>query len=362
MHEHSRPTRNRREFLRDAFCGFGGLAFASMLHERRARNPLAPSRRTCPTPRRSRSSSCSWPAARATSRPSTPSRCSTSSNGQQRPAEFGEVKYQFVKGDAKLLGTKRTFQKHGKSGIEVSDLFPHTADVRRRPRGDPLVPRRHGRPLGGAVPAVHRPRRSRVSRAWGRGSLYGLGSESESLPAYVVMPDPDGRASKPASRCTQRLPAGGLSADVFRAGEKPVLNLDLPAGVSLDAAPQDARADPRAERGAHDAGRRGVRRAHRRLRPRVQDADRGAGGLRPLPASRRDARTSTASATQPTDDYGRRCLLARRLVEKGVRFVVRRLGGGPGNLAVGRAQRHRGESPAHGRRRPTSRSPACSRT
>ena len=36
MNEHSRPTRNRREFLTDAFCGFGSLAFAAMLNEERA--------------------------------------------------------------------------------------------------------------------------------------------------------------------------------------------------------------------------------------------------------------------------------------------------------------------------------------
>ena len=45
-------------------------------------------------------------------------------NGQKRPAEFGEAKYQFIKANATLLGTKRTFKKYGQSGIEVSDLFP----------------------------------------------------------------------------------------------------------------------------------------------------------------------------------------------------------------------------------------------
>src|SRR6185503_5255902 len=44
-------------------------------------------------------------------------------DGQKRPASFGEAKYQFVTSDAKLLGTKRTFKRYGKSGIEVSDLF-----------------------------------------------------------------------------------------------------------------------------------------------------------------------------------------------------------------------------------------------
>src|SRR4030095_12915191 len=44
--EHVRPTRNRREFIRDAFCGIGGLALASLVHQEQLRagtaNPLAP--------------------------------------------------------------------------------------------------------------------------------------------------------------------------------------------------------------------------------------------------------------------------------------------------------------------------------
>src|SRR5205085_6345011 len=48
-------------------------------------------------------------------------------NGQPRPKEFGEVKRQFIKGEPKLLGSKRTFKQHGNSGLWVSDLLPHIA-------------------------------------------------------------------------------------------------------------------------------------------------------------------------------------------------------------------------------------------
>ena len=51
-------------------------------------------------------------------------------HGQPRPKEFGDAKYQFVSKNAKLLGTRRTFRKYGESGIEVSDLFPHTVGMR----------------------------------------------------------------------------------------------------------------------------------------------------------------------------------------------------------------------------------------
>src|SRR5690348_15716320 len=127
MNNHSRITRTRREFLRDAFCGFGSLALASLARQEALRaaplNPLAPRRPHLP--------------ARANAviflfMAGGPSHLETFDpkpllnrlDGQPRPAEFGEAKYQFVKKDARLLGSARTFRKHGHSGTEVSDLFP----------------------------------------------------------------------------------------------------------------------------------------------------------------------------------------------------------------------------------------------
>src|SRR5215468_10528747 len=121
---------SRRTFFRDAFCGLGGLALASLLEQEgvAASDPLAPKRPHLP--------------ARATSviflfMAGGPSHLETFDpkpllnqlNGQKRPAEFGEVKYQNVNSESRILGCKRTFQKYGKSGIEVSDLFPHQAEI-----------------------------------------------------------------------------------------------------------------------------------------------------------------------------------------------------------------------------------------
>ena len=126
--QHVCVTRTRREFIRDAFCGFGSMALASMLHQQQARasglNPLVA--------RPPHSS----PKARAViflfmaGGPShletfDPKPLLNQLHGQPRPKEFGEAKYQFVKSGAKLLGSKRTFTRYGQSGIEVSDLFPH---------------------------------------------------------------------------------------------------------------------------------------------------------------------------------------------------------------------------------------------
>ena len=154
-------------------------------------------------------------------------------SGQKRPAELRRSQISVRQPDAKLLGTKRTFKKYGKSGIEVSDLFPHTAEciddiaVIRSCHGDMVVHSAAQYQLftGRVIPGFP---------SMGSWVIYGLGSESESLPAYVVMPDPKG-----ALEAGQPMYSNGFLPAVYqptmlRPGKRPVLNLDLPAGVSLD--------------------------------------------------------------------------------------------------------------------------------
>jgi len=118
-------------------------------------------------------------------------------HGQPRPAEFGEAKYQFIQSDATLLGSQRRFRKCGESGIEVSDLFPHLRTciddcaVIRSCQGDQVVHSAAQYELfsGRTVPGFP---------SMGSWVTYGLGSESDNLPAFVVLPDPRG------------LPPGGI--------------------------------------------------------------------------------------------------------------------------------------------------------
>src|ERR1051326_9497486 len=127
---HVRLTRTRREFVRDAFCGFGSLALASILHQQQARagaiNPLTP--RPAHQPARAKAVIFLFMAGGPSHLETfDPKPLLNELHGQPRPKEFGEAKYQFVRKNAKLLGTRRTFRKYGESGIEVSDLFPQTA-------------------------------------------------------------------------------------------------------------------------------------------------------------------------------------------------------------------------------------------
>ena len=250
-------------------------------------------------------------------------------HGKPRPKAFGDAKYQFVKSDAKLLGTKRSFAKYGESGIQVSDLFPHLAQ-----RADDLAVIRSCY----CDKVVHSAAQYELFSgrtfpgfpSMGSWTVFGLGSESDSLPSYVVMPDPKG-----ALEAGQPMYANGFLPSVYqptmlRAGETPVRNLNLPNGISLEERKKTVNLITELN-GA-------VRELDDELAARLNTYEL-AFKMQMRAPEVFDIR-SESKATQEmygigekqTDDYGRRCLLARRLVENGVRFSVVVSGGGPGNM------------------------------
>ena len=251
-------------------------------------------------------------------------------DGQPRPAEFGEAKYQFVKTDAKLLGTKRTFRKHGQSGIEVSDLFPHVATciddiaVLRSCHGDMVVhsAAQYELMTGRIVPGFP---------SMGSWIVYGLGAEARSLPSYVVMPDPDGALEAGQPMYMHGFLPAVYQPTTFRPGDRPVLNLDLPEGVSLEQRRKTVDLIQSLNRAAMEGD-------DDELDARIRTYDLAFRMQTEAPAVFDLSKESQATlelygvGKEPTHDYGRRCLLARRLVEQGVRFVTVVSGGGPGNL------------------------------
>ncbi len=333
MSEHVRFTRNRREFLCDACCGIGSLAFGAILSQEAARaaamNPLAPK----PPHHRAKAKSMIFLfLAGGPSQVDTfdPKPLLNELNGQKRPAHFGEVKYQFVSPDAKLLGTKRTFKKYGKNGIDVSDLFPHLAQciddiaVIRSCIGDAVV-------HSAAQYQVFSGRVIPGFPSMGSWTLYGLGSEADNLPGYVVMPDPLGALEAGAPMYTQGFLPSVYQPTIFRPGDKPVLNLEMPKTTSvatrrkmldtlkslnqLDMTPEDDELSARLN--AYDLAFKMQMEA-----PEIFD----------LSTESQETLEMYGIGKKPTDDYGRRCLLTRRLIEKGVRFVCTVSGGGAGNM------------------------------
>ena len=334
---HHRPTRNRREFLTDAFCGFGALAFGAMMAKEEARaqsgrvqsNPLAakPPHHTA----RAKSVIFLFLSGGPSQMESfDPKPLLNKLHGQKRPASFGEGKYQFLSPDAKLLGTKRTFKRYGKNGIEVSDLFPHIAEriddiaVIRSCQADMVVHSAAQYQLftGRVVPGFP---------SMGSWAVYGLGSEAESLPSYVVLPDPHGGQEGGAPMFSNGFLPAVYQPTHFRPGDRPVLNLDLPEGVRLD--------DRRRTLGLiRQLNQLGMRPDDTELAARINSYDLAfrmqteAPAIFDLSNEPRETLELYGIGRKETDDYGRRCLLARRLIERGVRFVCPVSGGGSGNL------------------------------
>jgi hypothetical protein len=347
MKEHIRWTRNRREFLTDAFCGFGSLAFAQMTAQAAAKNPLAPKPPHMPDKAKAKAVIFLFQAGGPSHMETfDPKPLLNQLSGQPRPAEFGEAKYQFVSKTAKLLGTKRTFQRYGKSGIEVSDLFPHQGSIVdelaiiRSCHGDMVVhsAAQYQLMTGRILPGFPN---------MGSWVAYGLGTESESLPAYCVLPDPKGALEAGQPMYTQGFLPAVYQPTMLRPGARPVLNLELPEGIttpqrrrtldllrSLNEAemkPGDAELEARIS--AYDLAFKMQTEA-----PEAFDIAKESDAMREL----------YGIGKKETDDYGRRCLLARRLVERGVRFVTVRGGRWPRQHAVGRALEHRREPHPHG--------------
>jgi hypothetical protein len=332
MAEHVRYARNRREFLTDCFCGVGSLAFASMLARSQAaaatiHNPLAP--KPPHVPERAKAKAVIF--VYQSGGPShletfDPKPLLNKLHGQKRPAEFGDVKYQNVNSESRLLGTKRTFKRYGKSGMWVSDILPYESEIVddicmiNSMYGDMVVhsAAQYQMMTGRVIPGFP---------AMGSWITYGLGSEAESLPAYVVMPDPHGAQEAGVPMYKNGFLPAVYQPTMLRPGAKPVLNLDLPPDVTLDRRRktidyirsineknipgEDAEFSARIS--AYDTAFKMQTEA-----PEVFDI------------SKESAETQEMYGVgkPDTDDYGRRCLLARRLVEKGVRFVCVVAGGG----------------------------------
>ncbi len=328
---HFKITRNRREFLTDAFNGFGSLAFGAMLAKEQARagyiNPLAPKKPNTPEHAPAKAVIFLFMAGGPSQMETfDPKPLLNKLDGQRMPESFGKANRQFIKGEPKLLGTKRIFKQHGKSGLWVSDLLPHIATcaddlaVIRSCQADAFIHSSAQYQLftGRIIPGFP---------SMGAWSLYGLGSESDSLPGYVVIPDPYGTIEAGQPVYSNGFLPSVYQPSVFRAGKKPVLNLDLPEGISVDQRKKTLsfiRELDEATMPTSDS----------ELSARLNTYDLAfkmhteAPAVFDISTEPKNIQEMYGIGDDVTDDYGRRCLLTRRLVEKGVRFVTV-VSGGP---------------------------------
>jgi hypothetical protein len=324
---HHEAAGSRRDFLARAGGGFGLLALSVLMGDKVAANdekyfnPLAPR----PPHFQGKAKSVIW--CFLDGGPShvdlfDPKLGLTKLDGKLLPGSFkrpvtamGRTAY------TPLLASRRKFQQHGRSGTWVSDWYPEIATcvddlaVIRSCYADglnhvgSLCQMNTGSVLGG------RP-------CLGSWALYGLGSTAENLPGYVVLLDyPEEPPGGGRNWGTGFMPAT-YQGTKFRDGKTPILYLEPSQPVSD--ARQRAKLDFIQElNGRHHQERRDddnleARIASYELAYRMQAA---APEVVDLGQEAADTRRLYGLDQPATERFGRNCLLARRLVERGVRFV-----------------------------------------
>jgi hypothetical protein len=322
MENHHERATSRRDFLARAGGGLGGLALLSLLgRDARAAsgvvNPNAP-RPPHFTPKAKSVIWCFLDGGPSHVDLFDPKPVLSKLDGKPLPDSFerpvtamGNTAY------TPLLGSKRKFKQHGKSGLWVSDWYPEIAgcadDIA-------LIRSCHADGLNhvGSVCQMNTGSILGGRPCLGSWSVYGLGSASENLPGYVVLLDyPEDPPGGNRNWGTGFMPPT-YQGTKFLAGKTPVLYLD-PAGQR-----QRAKLDFLQELNRrHLAQRREdaeleARIASYELAYRMQSSAPEAVDL----AGETEAtRRLYGLDRKETERYGRNCLLARRLVERGVRFV-----------------------------------------
>ena len=322
---HHWQVTSRREFFTRAGSGLAGVALASML---RAEDPLAP-RKPHHAPR---AKSIIWLFMEGG--PShvdlfDPKPKLLELAGQPMPASFGRPITAMGTSNNTLMPSKRTFKQYGQSGIWVSDWYPNIAEhvddmaVMRSVWADGL---NHV----GSVCQMNTGSILAGRPAMGAWTTYGLGAANRNLPSFVILLDDKEPVGGPKNWSSGFLPAT-YQGTQFRQGDTPILHLKSPAGTTpaeqrskLDflkrlnerfSADNSGDTELEARIGAYE------------LAYQMQSTAPEAVELNKEP----EATKKLYGIDQPeTAAFGTNCLLARRLVERGVRFVELYAGSGSG--------------------------------
>jgi len=241
--------------------------------------------------------------------------------GKPLPESFGTVITAMGEARSPVLADKRVWKQHGTSGIWVSDWLPHTATM-----ADELAVIRScvsdGINHSGGICQMNTGSLLGGRPSLGAWATYGLGSESDDLPAFVVMQDSDAQVvNGPRNWGAGFMPAV-YQGTKLSGGEPPIANLRTPQGIT--APRQQAKLDLLArfnrdyaaalpEQTELDARIRNYELAFRMQATAPEAVD--------LAQETEETKSLYGLDEKPTAAFGRTCLLARRLVERGVRFV-----------------------------------------
>ncbi len=232
------------------------------------------------------------------------------------------------KNEGRVIGPKWQFKQYGKCGKYVSDLFPnvgtcvddiafiHSMYADSPIHGSAMLMMNSGRILSGH-PCL------------GSWATYGLGSENQNLPGFVVMLDPKGGPISGAKNWSSGYMPATYQGVQLRASGAPILNLAPPEGMS-DSAQRKIIEELNGYNLEHSAARA----SNSNLTARISSFEMAYSMQKHAPEvvniSKEDDKTKSLYGIDQdkTKDFGTKCLLARRMVESGVRFVQLYSGGG----------------------------------
>jgi hypothetical protein len=221
-----------------------------------------------------------------------------------------------------LAGSFTGARRHGQNGIEIGDLLPHTAAVVDRLC---VVRSLHTEAINHDPAITFFCSGSQISGrpSMGAWASYGLGAENRDLPAFVVLVSKDAARDQPlyARLWSSGFLPGEHQGVPFRPGSSPVLFLDNPDGVSRAQrqAQIDALAALHRDQLAHEQDNAiAARQAQAELAFRMQSSVPAVADLRDEPD---EVFALYGERARDAGTYAANCLLARRLLERGVRFV-----------------------------------------
>lgn len=319
----------RRWFLRDCGMGLGAMAAASLMAgegrggesaaDAEAAGPLAP-RQPHFAPKAKRVIYMFQAGAPSHLELFDPKPELTRRNGQLPPAELLQgYRAAFINPKSALLGPKFPYVRHGQCGMELSEVLPHTGAI-----ADDicLIRSMHTEAVNHAPAQIMM---NTGSQQFGRPSfgswtLYGLGSESQDLPGFVVLTSAKGTSGGASNYGCGFLPTmyGGIP---FRSKGDPVLYLSNPAGIdtetqraSLDALQQLNQLALQSEGDPEIAARVQSYEMAFRLQSSAPE-------LMDIGSESKETLERYGIKDPNEANFARNCLLARRLAERGVRFV-----------------------------------------
>jgi hypothetical protein len=320
---------NRRQFCNAGAFSLAPIALASLLHDEARAEPIKPNvgpqkfsldqRSPAATPKATAMISLFMQGGPSQVDLLDPKPELTRLDGQNFT---GKIKYDDVGGaSSKILGSPWKFAKRGECGTEISDLLPNIAGI----ADDILVIRSMHTGVNNHGQSIHAMNSGRIQR--GRPSLgswitYALGAETENLPAFVALTDPAGLPVEGVLNWSNGWLPSLFQGTVIRPRQPRILNLEPPERLrgkvqenylaflnrlnqqQLDEHPENSELAARI--------------SNYELAARMQSA-----ALEALDISEETKATQELYGIheKESSEYGTRCLIARRLIERGVRFA-----------------------------------------